>query len=140
MDITAFFSFAIIVFLTLTIIVAIYYGLLSIDSSSFIGTENTVIPIAVLFLLITNGFFMGNNGFTGDFGLDYCNDKDQNGLATEYYEIVHPESFFACELGYIDGFVDLGWILNVPTSQVMDGEIKVMILNHDNYKKEIINV
>ena len=130
-------SILVIIFLVLILSIALYYGLFSVD----IGTINDdyAIPIAVVFLLITNGLFMGNNGFTGDFGLDYCNDKDQYSEYIDETEVetVHPESFFACELGYIDGVVDLGWRIYTGDQKFLTGfddEMNVMILNHDNYK------
>ncbi|MCH2420543.1 MAG: hypothetical protein MK215_01140, partial [Candidatus Poseidoniia archaeon] len=51
--------------------------------------------------------------------------------------VLHPNSFFACELGYVNGVVDLGW--NIYTDIEDDFGIakqtwQVMILNHDNYK------
>ena len=94
------------------------------------------IPVALFFLLITTGGFVGNNGLSGDFGLDYCNDKDS---VTEYTDetervVVHSNSFFACELGYINGIVDLGWTVSSFTYGQALGSGVVMILNHENYK------
>ena len=130
---------AIILYLIIVLVIAIYYMSSRIDLSSFVGTGNTAIPIALLFLLITNGFFMGNNGFTGDFRLDYCNDKDRySGFIEETEnELVHPGAFFACELGSIDGLVDMGWSMQITSNQyiyAVNTELKVMILNHENYK------
>jgi len=141
MDMTIFpaLNRAIILYLIIILVIAIYYVSSRIDLSSFAGTGNTIIPIALLFLLITNGFFMGNNGLTGDFGLEYCNDADTFDTSYLSYieeteqEIIHPESFFACELGYIDGTVDLGWTLHGERVGIISWQ--VMILNHDNYKK-----
>ena len=61
------------------------------------------IPVTLFFLQIITGGFVENNGLSGDFGLDYCNDKDS---VTEYTAetervVVHSNSFFACELGYV---------------------------------------
>ena len=129
----------IVIFLVLILSIALYYGLLGMDMGTI--NDDYIIPVAILFLLITTGGFTGNNGFTGDFGLDYCNDKDSIdfGSYTEetQSEIIHPNSFFACELGYVDGVVDLGW--NIYTDIEDDFGIakqtwQVMILNHDNYK------
>ena len=84
---------------------------------------------------------MGNNGFTGDFGLDYCNDKDSlTQMEETELEVVHFKSFFACELGYVDGVVDIGWSISsfgVGGVPRMDIETtgQAMILNHENYKK-----
>ena len=102
------------------------------------------IPVALFFLLITTGGFVGNHGLSGDFGLDYCNDKDS---VTEYTDetervVVHSNSFFTCELGYINGIVDLGWAVSSFTyGQVLGSDVNntidnlhVMILNHENYK------
>ena len=99
------------------------------------------IPVALFFLLITTGGFVGNHGLSGDFGLDYCNDKDS---VTEYTDetervVVHSNSFFACELGYVNGLVDL--VLSIssftygsePQFQTL-GVGRAMILNHENYK------
>ena len=132
-------SVLLIIFLVLILSIALYYGLLGVD----IGTINDdyVIPVAVIFLLITNGLFMGNNGFTGDFGLDYCNDKDSlTQMEETELEVVHFKSFFACELGYVDGVVDIGWSISsfgVGGVPRMDIETtgQAMILNHENYKK-----
>ena len=105
-----------------------------------------VIPIAILFLLITTGGFVGNNGLSGDFGLDYCNDKDSitNSTAENVREqvsydeteraVVHSNSFFACELGYVNGIVDLGWWVSSFTNGQTVGSGRAMILNHENYK------
>ena len=94
------------------------------------------IPVALFFLLITTGGFVGNNGLSGDFGLDYCNDKDS---VTEYTAetervVVHSNSFFACELGYVNGVVDLGWTVSSFTYGQALGSGVVIILNHENYK------
>ena len=94
------------------------------------------IPVALFFLLITTGGFVGNNGLSGDFGLDYCNDKDS---VTEYiaeteHVVIHSNSFFACELGYVNGVVDLGWTVSSFTYGQALGSGVVMILNHENYK------
>ena len=100
------------------------------------------IPVAILFLLIATGGFPGNNGFSGDFGLDYCNDKDSiasSGPGLNYTDeteraVVHSNSFFACELGYVDGVVDLGWSVSSFTYGQALGSGRAMILNHENYK------
>ena len=94
------------------------------------------IPVALFFLLITTGGFVGNHGLSGDFGLDYCNDKDS---VTEYTDetervVVHSNSFFACELGYVNGVVDLGWWVSSFTNGQTVGSGRAMILNHENYK------
>ena len=100
------------------------------------------IPVALFFLLITAGGFVGNNGLSGDFGLDYCNDKDS---VTEYiaeteHVVVHSNSFFACELGYVNGVVDLGWTVSSFTYGQALGSGVVMILNHENYKNFVNGV
>ena len=105
------------------------------------------IPVALLFLLIATGGFTGNNGLSGDFGLDYCNDKDRTtrdtstsiGVEVAIDEtervVVHSKSFFACELGYVNGVVDLGWSVSSFTySGQLLGSGRAMILNHENYK------
>ena len=100
------------------------------------------ISVALFFLLIATGGFTGNNGLSGDFGLDYCNDKDRGtstSVAIEIDEtervVVHSKSFFACELGYVNGVVDLGWSVSSFTySGQLLGSGRAMILNHENYK------
>ena len=132
-------SVLLIIFLVLILSIALYYGLLGVDMGSI--NDDYVIPVAVIFLLIINGLFMGNNGFTGDFGLDYCNDKDSlTQMEETELEVVHFKSFFACELGYVDGVVDIGWSISsfgVGGVPRMDIETtgQAMILNHENYKK-----
>ena len=131
-------SVLLVIFLVLILSIALYYGLLGVDMGSI--NDDYVIPVAVIFLLITNGLFMGNNGFTGDFGLDYCNDKDSlTQMEETELEVVHFKSFFACELGYVDGVVDIGWSISsfgVGGVPRMDIETtgQAMILNHENYK------
>ena len=111
------------------------------DSNSSLWDAYSI-PVALLFLLIATGGFTGNNGLSGDFGLDYCNDKDSVLAYSEEfgYEgtervVVHSKSFFACELGYVNGVVDLGWSVSSFTysGQVL-GSGRAMILNHENYK------
>ena len=114
------------------------------------------IPIAIVIILISNGFFIsgdflyfGNNGLNGDFGLDYCNHDNFNSITNEMNsaEVVieetesvelYPNSFFACELGYVNGVVDLGWIINIDDVGKFPNQVnpwwEVMILNHDNYR------
>ena len=135
-----------IFFLVLILTLAIYYGLLNVELGSI--NDDYVMPIAILFLLITTGGFTGNNGLSGDFGLDYCNDNDrttrdsfetETTVTVEEPErvVLHSNSFFACELGYVNGVVDLGWIINtddVGTPSEVNPWWQVMILNHDNYK------
>jgi hypothetical protein len=80
---------------------------------------------------------LGNNGSDGDFALNYCNDSDALDRVADPYadftEFVAQESFFACEIGFIDGTVDLGWEIQInPYYERIDD---VMILNHENYKK-----
>ena len=67
-------SVLLVIFLVLILSIALYYGLLGVDMGTI--NDDYIIPIAILFLLITTGGFAGNNGLSGDFGLDYCNDKD----------------------------------------------------------------
>ena len=132
-------SVILIIFLVLILSIALYYGLVGVDMGTI--NDDYVIPVAVIFLLIINGLFMGNNGFTGDFGLDYCNDKDSlTQMEETELEVVHFKSFFACELGYVDGVVDIGWSISsfgVGGVPRMDIETtgQAMILNHENYKK-----
>ena len=129
-----------VIFLVFILSIALYYGLL-VDMGTI--NDDYVIPVAILFLLITTGGFTGNNGLTGDFGLDYCNDKDSVMYTEETeLEVVHSESFFACELGYIDGMVDIGWSLSAFKYNSAGLLIKpdfesgqAMILNHENYKR-----
>ena len=94
------------------------------------------IPVALFFLLIMTGGFVENNGLSGDFGLDYCNDKDSvTGYTAETERVVvHSKSFFACELGHVNGVVDLGWTVSSFTYGQALGSGVVMILNHENYK------
>ena len=130
-------SVLLIIFLVLILSIALYYGLLGVDMGSI--NDDYVIPVAILFLLFTTGGFAGNNGFTGDFGLDYCNDKDSSASTDETERVVvHSKSFFACELGYVNGVVDLGWSVSSFTysldSGYASGTGRVMILNHENYK------
>ena len=132
-------SVLLIIFLVLILSIALYYGLVGVDMGTI--NDDYVIHVAVIFLLITNGLFMGNNGFTGDFGLDYCNDKDSlTQMEETELEVVYFKSFFACELGYVDGVVDIGWSISsfgVGGVPRMDIETtgQAMILNHENYKK-----
>ena len=111
------------------------------DSNSSLWDAYSI-PVALLFLLIATGGFTGNNGLSGDFGLDYCNDKDSVLAYSEEFgyegterAVVHSKSFFACELGYVNGVVDLGWSVSSFTysGQVL-GSGRAMILNHENYK------
>ena len=137
-------SILVIIFLVLILSIALYYGLLGVDMGTI--NDDYVIPIAILFLLITTGGFVGNNGLSGDFGLDYCNDKDSitNSTAENVREqvsydeteraVVHSNSFFACELGYVNGIVDLGWWVSSFTNGQTVGSGRAMILNHENYK------
>ena len=137
-------SVLLIIFLVLILTIALYYGLLGVDMGTI--NDDYVIPIAILFLLITTGGFVGNNGLSGDFGLDYCNDKDSitNSTAENVREqvsfdeteraVVHSNSFFACELGYVNGVVDLGWWVSSFTNGQTVGSGRAMILNHENYK------
>ena len=137
-------SVLLVIFLVLILSIALYYGLLGVDMGTI--NDDYVIPVAILFLLITTGGFAGNNGFTGDFGLDYCNDKDSitNSIVENIREqvsydeteraVVHSNSFFACELGYINGVVDLGWWVSSFTNGQTVGSGRAMILNHENYK------
>jgi hypothetical protein len=137
-------SVLLVIFLVLILSIALYYGLLGVDMGTI--NDDYVIPVAILFLLITTGGFAGNNGFTGDFGLDYCNDKDSitNSIVENIREqvsydeteraVVHSNSFFACELGYINGVVDLGWWVSSFTNGQTVGSDRAMILNHENYK------
>jgi hypothetical protein len=137
-------SVLLVIFLVLILSIALYYRLLGVDMGTI--NDDYVIPVAILFLLITTGGFAGNNGFTGDFGLDYCNDKDSitNSIVENIREqvsydeteraVVHSNSFFACELGYINGVVDLGWWVSSFTNGQTVGSGRAMILNHENYK------
>ena len=135
-------SVLLVIFLVLILSIALYYGLLGVDMGSI--NDDYVIPVAILFLLITTGGFTGNNGLSGDFGLDYCNDNDRTTTpmaATSIDEtervLLHSNSFFACELGHVNGVVDLGWIINtaeVGAPSEVNPWWQVMILNHENYK------
>ena len=137
-------SVLLVIFLVLILSIALYYGLLGVDMGTI--NDDYVIPVAILFLLITTGGFTGNNGLSGDFGLDYCNDKDsitdsivENIREQVSYDeteraVVHSNSFFACELGYINGVVDLGWWVSSFTNGQTVGSGRAMILNHENYK------
>jgi len=135
-------SVLLIIFLVLILSILLYYGLLGVDMGSI--NDHYIIPIAILFLLITTGGFTGNNGLSGDFGLDYCNDNDRTTTpmaATSIDEtervLLHSNSFFACELGHVNGVVDLGWIINtaeVGAPSEVNPWWQVMILNHENYK------
>ena len=97
------------------------------------------ILLAAMIILTSHGFMLGNNGSDGDFALNYCNDADDEvfGITStvdeEFKELLALDSFFACEIGFIDGVVDLGWEVKVP--QYNERIDDVMILNHENYKK-----
>jgi len=117
------------------------------------------IPIAITIILISNGFFLGNNGLNSDYGLDYCMEGDDLYDSEPYYfeqkndfdieesqgsfEITN-RAFFACELGHIDGPIRLAWYLMIPNeddlkiqkvlSVIGPYTISVMILNHENYR------
>ena len=95
------------------------------------------ILLALMIVLTSHGFMLGNNGSDGDFALNYCNDSDALDRPSDPYgdftEFVAQESFFACEIGFIDGTVDLGW--EILINQYYERIDDVMILNHENYKK-----
>ena len=117
------------------------------------------IPIAIATILISNGFFLGNNGLNSDYGLDYCMEGDELYDSEPYYfeqkndfdieesrgsfEITN-RAFFACELGHIDGPIRLAWYLMIPNeddlkiqkvlSVIGPYTLSVMILNHENYR------
>ena len=95
------------------------------------------ILLALMIVLTSHGFLLGNNGSDGDFALNYCNDSDADSFRgdglNEFIEFVAQESFFACEIGFIDGTVDLGWEIQI--NQYYERIDDVMILNHENYKK-----
>lgn len=100
------------------------------------------ILLALMIVLTSHGFMLGNNGTNGDFALNYCNDEDRLpdsnpaiSYSSTYYpeELLAPDSFFACEIGFIEGVVDLGWEVTVPEYNERIADI--MILNHDSYKQ-----
>ena len=100
------------------------------------------ILLAIMIVLTSHGFMLGNNGTNGDFALNYCNDEDRLpdsnpaiSYSSTYYpeELLAPDSFFACEIGFIEGVVDLGWEVTVPEYNERIADI--MILNHDSYKQ-----
>ena len=92
------------------------------------------ILLALMIVLTSHGFMLGNNGSDGDFALNYCNDSDEVGGENGYeLTFVAQESFFACEIGFIDGTVDLGW--EILIDEYHERVDDVMILNHENYKK-----
>ena len=91
------------------------------------------ILLALMIVLTSHGFMLGNNGSDGDFALKYCNDSDGDVYQKGFEEFVALNSFFACEIGFIDGTVDLGWEIQVE--QYYERIDDVMILNHENYKK-----
>ena len=100
------------------------------------------ILLALMIVLTSHGFMLGNNGSDGDFALNYCNDSDALDRPSDPYgdftEFVAQESFFACEIGFIDGTVDLGW--EILINQYYERIDDVMILNHENYKKFVTGV
>ena len=100
------------------------------------------ILLALMIVLTSHGFMLGNNGSDGDFALNYCNDSDALNTLIDYSEPMPPsttkefvaqESFFACEIGFIEGVVDLGWEVTVP--QYNERIDNIMILNHESYKQ-----
>ena len=93
------------------------------------------ILLALMIVLTSHGFMLGNNGTNGDFALNYCNDEDRLPDGTTHYpeELLAPDSFFACEIGFIEGVVDLGWEVTVPEYNERIADI--MILNHESYKQ-----
>ena len=94
------------------------------------------ILLALMIVLTSHGFMLGNNGTDGDFALNYCNDSDSmydGWTQEEFKELVAPKSFFACEIGFIDGVVNLGWQVTVP--QYNERIDDIMILNHESYKQ-----
>ena len=95
------------------------------------------ILLALMIVITSHGFMLGNNGSDGDFALNYCNDSDADSFRgeglNEFKEFVAQESFFACEIGFIDGTVDLGW--EILIDEYHERVDDVMILNHENYKK-----
>ena len=100
------------------------------------------ILLALMIVLTSHGFMLGNNGTNGDFALNYCNDEDRIpdsnpaiSYSSTYYpeELLAPDSFFACEIGFIEGVVDLGWEVTVP--QYNERIDNIMILNHESYKQ-----
>jgi hypothetical protein len=100
------------------------------------------ILLALMIVLTSHGFMLGNNGTNGDFALNYCNDEDRIpdsnpaiSYSSTYYpeELLAPDSFFACEIGFIEGVVDLGWEVTVPEYNERIADI--MILNHESYKQ-----
>jgi len=119
------------------------------------GWNTYSIPIAIAIILISNGFFLGNNGLNSDYGLDYCVEGDDLYDSEPYYfeqkndfdiqesrgsfEITN-RAFFACELGHIDGPIRLAWYLMTPDEDELNqnGGVRpyasVMILNHENYR------
>tara|TARA_Y100000588_G_scaffold123159_1_gene134962 strand:+ start:1306 stop:2040 length:735 start_codon:yes stop_codon:yes gene_type:complete len=130
-----------IIIFVITIYYLIYYSSIRIDFSLFskrnplnLGTlegwKAFSASLAITLILATS--VASYNGSYGDFGLDYCIDGDQitDGDSLGWVEI-DENSFFACEIGYLDGNVELGYFFREFGSV---GIGKVMILNHENYR------
>jgi len=120
-------------------------SLLPLSFEEQMGWNLYSISIAITIILLSNGFFMGNHGLNGDFGLDYCIDADSDtpflGFSfnnTDTFEITKG-GFFGCELGHLNGQLMLRWglyLLN-PNQEVPDGKfpsITILVLNHENYR------
>jgi len=130
-----------IIIFVITIYYLIYYSSIRIDFSLFSkrnplnletleGWKVYSIPFAITLILATS--VASYNGLYGDFGLDYCIDGDQttDGDSFGWVELV-GESFFACEIGYLDGNVELGYFFREFGSVGIE---QIMILNHENYR------
>ena len=109
----------------------------NMDYSANIGAM--IVALIILFVALPK------NGLLMDYRLDYCNDRDKighsiNSNTIESIDISH-ESFYACEIGFINGKVEIDIELLADADCILVGSslcsLNFLILNKDNYQNFI---
>ena len=104
--------------------------------SKYFKKELTLIIIAVIIL----GLVIPKGGLLRDYNTEYCNDtfsdyttveeRNDFGMEPDYPFYLNKDvGFFSCEIGYIEGYAELTYLLTFP----IPFEKEVFILDYSNY-------
>jgi len=95
-----------------------------------LNIKNDLLLVVVAFIIL--GLVIPNGGLLRDYTTEYCNEdfSNQNGFNPNYPFYLNKDvGFFSCEIGYIEGYAELEYLLNFPTPF----EKEIFILDYSNY-------
>ena len=103
------------------------------EDLDMLNVKNGLVLLVIASIIL--GLVIPNEGLLRDYTTEYCNDTFSDYTTVEERNDYYPfylnkdVGFFSCEIGYIEGYAELTYLLTFP----IPFEKEVFILDYSNY-------